>query len=110
MLVESSAVEKHLSPGHRLHLTVHLHFSLFTDTNKKGCDWNTGLESKSPIIFRDVPDNSGRLATLLAPKLPQSVLTLAKTSASLRWRHTLTIKLAAHFLYLTIIKHGLTWK
>src|SRR4029434_4187795 len=42
--LESSAVERRLSPGDRLHLTVI--FSLFTDTNKKGCDWNTRLELK----------------------------------------------------------------
>ena len=52
-----------------------LNFSLFTDTNKKGCDCNTGLQlsltltGQIKIIIRDVPDNSGQLATLLAPKL-----------------------------------------
>ena len=34
----------------------------------------------------------------------------AITSASSRCMHRLTIKLAAHFPYLTMIKHGLTWK
>ena len=37
-----------------------------------------------------------------------SVPTLAITSASSRCTHRLTIKLAAHFPYLTMIKHGLT--
>ena len=39
-----------------------------------------------------------------------SVPTLAITSASSRCMHRLTNKLAAHFPYLTIITHWLTWK
>src|SRR4029434_10853973 len=42
MLVESSAVERRLSPGHRLHLTV-IFFS-FHGYKSKGCEWDTGLE------------------------------------------------------------------
>src|SRR4029434_4066043 len=93
-----------------------LYFSLFTDTNKKGCDCNTRLErsltgqikithniSGCPVQFGMVGNPT---CTYVITYL--SVQTLAITSASSRCMHRLTIKLAAHFPYLTMITHGLT--
>src|SRR4029434_4478241 len=90
MLVESSAVERRLSPGQ-----ITVNFFLFSRIQIKkaviGIRLELSLTDKSVITYL-------------------SVLTLAITSASLRCMHRLTIKLAAHFPYFTMIKHGLTWE
>src|SRR4029434_3482434 len=94
------------------------YFSLFTDTNIKGCDLNTGLElslTGQIKITHNISGCPGQFGTVGNPTCTEvipylSVPTLAITSASSRCMHRLTIKLAAHFPYLTMIKHGLTWK
>src|SRR4029434_3696561 len=77
MLVESSAVERRLSPGQ-----ITVNFFLFSRIQIKkaviGIRLELSLTDKSVITYL-------------------SVLTLAITSASLRCMHRLTLKLAAHF-------------
>src|SRR4029434_9451906 len=108
MLVESSAVERRMSPGHRLHLTVNIF--LFSRIQIKKAV--IGIRDK---ITHNISGCPGQFGTVGNPTCTYiitylSVLTLAITSASSRCMHRLTIKLAAHFPYLTIITHGLTWK
>src|SRR4029434_2642168 len=77
-----------------------LYFSLFTDTNKKGCDWNTGLElslTGQIKITHNILGCPGQFGTVGNPTCTYvitylSVLTLAITSASSRGMHRLTIK------------------
>src|SRR4029434_6891453 len=60
----------------RAQITLNCYIFLFSRIQIKKAvigirDWSCPLrdKSKSPIIFRDVPDKSGRLATLLAPPI-----------------------------------------